>query len=95
MTPQHPFVFLFAHDCPSSFLTSRIQLVANFILSTHWDCTFSRLDRGEDCERDPSQGREVGILGGCCGGLWPGEAYEEGGYQSISLEGEGEYVLLK
>lgn len=61
MTPL-PFAFclwlaIWLAVCPSSSLTFSIQLTTNFILNTLWDCTFSRLERIEDCEQDPSQGK--------------------------------------
>lgn len=41
-----PFAFcLWLAGCPSSFLTLSIQVITNLILNTHWDCTFSRLER--------------------------------------------------
>lgn len=57
MTPLCFAFCLWLSVCPSSSLTFRIQLITNFTLNTQWDCTFSGLERREDCEQDPSQGK--------------------------------------
>lgn len=71
--------------CPPSSLTSRVQLVTNFILNIHWDSSFSRLERREEkvVTRIPPRARQDGTSGAVS---WRGSWRRQSVVISTSLE---------